>query len=691
AGFTLAEILVVVAVLAILFSLLFVPLMRALGFIHTSSVRVGVQNVARVVFETLTREISDATYIYDNEDDPSHSSLIFVLRQGAGGNLDYDPTTGGAPVPTAGAILPPLLVPGPGPDYGVTTPRHVHYGLMLSRAMDAAGRLLPYHNEWELDSPDLRGGAAGPAIGAAPPVDNLYRIFRAEYFTDPNPVTGPAAPFNLRNCLGVMVDFRDPGALVDDSLYPRRPGHTVPMANSPQTANYRRRLELSGLLVGLTPRQDVDVVWGSFSPQTNSWSVTPGFRIRSFAVQNEALDPVRTGGTPYPTGYRADFGHWQTVRRKDWAHPAFGTAQAPVPWARFFQTFDVQVTQRYSDGNRHREYYVSCGRKDSTPDTWDPALPQQDYFVFRKADPTRPDPAEGPWPAEDVPVFNMTRYMEKIKAWRQRVDEDPVSFWNNNNPYDTRLLPATDTEPYWPEMAFLVDANRGTVEFRIDPPVRDPNKNVNEPQPIGPLAPFQIPFAMPGDPDYVPGPDGSRADWVIPDVYRARTSTARDARGEPIWNNGDQARNNGFATTWIRIPTESVRVSVGIPKVAQPSAPTDWEWVPYTRVSTPGDVGRREFWFDEETGHIAFDPNNYASDWANHQYVKIRVWYQIQTNVQRRGPDDSLDSADGHAMTASYFTKELLNLTLALRAYDSQTGRAQTFQLNGSVRPRNLQ
>ena len=124
-----------------------------------------------------------------------------------------------------------------------------------------------------------------------------------------------------------------------------------------------------------------------------------------------------------------------------------------------------------------------------------------------------------------------------------------------------------------------------------------------------------------------------------------------------------------------------MRVMVGHP---DPLDADRYVWESYTRATERTLLSRGEFWFDEETGQLSFDPNE-AGNWD--ESYKIRAWYQLQTNVQRRNQNEPVDSTDGHSMTASYFTKEVLRLTLALRAYDADTGQVQPFQPFGNGAP----
>lgn len=683
---TLPEILTAIAILSILFALLIIPLMKAFGYIRTGNISVGVQNTGRTIFESVTREISDAIYIYDNSDDPTFGSLIAVLPQGAGTNV--------AQVPANGTPVPILINPGPGLDYGVNTPVHVHYQIALTRALErqADGTLAPvsYWNQWEMESADLRS-AGLEEIASTPRKDNLYRLVRLEYLPsaqDPATAQQEVRPYMLRALLtdydpANPDQFREPGWLADESLYPRKPkdAGTPALCNSAAVANRRFLLEQGGILVGLTPKEDVDVAWVTYTPAPagspagtpGSWAAKPLTRFEPLSVANETLDAVSLPGADYPSTYRADYGHWQWKRRKDWSHPSYGAAGQLPQWARFFQVFDIEVRRRYGS-NPAVIYYVSNGRTDSESSI--PATATSRYYAWRL---TAAEPTIGVWPVTDRPTFDMTRYKTNIEAFRQgppAVDQQ-LTFWQNTNPYDTNLLPnplTNTTDPYWPEMAFLVDVERGSIDFRVDAPVRPPvpdsTTSAFEPQPPGPLAPFQAPYFGTGA-DAVPAPDGNRSDWIIPDVARAATS--------PSYRNSD-------GTTWIRIVPETMRVMVGRP-VNPADLTQGYQWSVLTRVTQGTLPNRGQFCYDEAHGLLSFSPDD-ANTWDGN--TKVRAWYQLQTNVQRAYTSSPINSADGVSVSASYLTKEVIRFTLGLRAYDTDTGKAQPFQLTSTIRPRNL-
>jgi len=63
-GFTLIEVLVVLAILVILFAMLFAPMIASLDMVTAGQSKVTMQNAARTALKEMRREISNAMYIY---------------------------------------------------------------------------------------------------------------------------------------------------------------------------------------------------------------------------------------------------------------------------------------------------------------------------------------------------------------------------------------------------------------------------------------------------------------------------------------------------------------------------------------------------------------------------------------------------------------------------------------------------
>ena len=106
-GFTLVEVLVVLAILVILFGLLFAPMIASLDMVTLAQSRVRMQDAARTAVEQMRREISNAMFVYptpvirlpgadstlgtgDDRRIPDYSEVVFV-----------------APARTAGMVVTP--------------------------------------------------------------------------------------------------------------------------------------------------------------------------------------------------------------------------------------------------------------------------------------------------------------------------------------------------------------------------------------------------------------------------------------------------------------------------------------------------------------------------------------------------------------------------------------------------------
>jgi prepilin-type N-terminal cleavage/methylation domain-containing protein len=103
-GFTLIEVLVVLSILVILFSLLFAPIIASLDMVTLGHSRVQMQDAARTAMEQMRREISNAMYVFptpiirlpgadgtlntgDDRRIPDYSEIVFVAPARDGGRV----------------------------------------------------------------------------------------------------------------------------------------------------------------------------------------------------------------------------------------------------------------------------------------------------------------------------------------------------------------------------------------------------------------------------------------------------------------------------------------------------------------------------------------------------------------------------------------------------------------------------
>jgi prepilin-type N-terminal cleavage/methylation domain-containing protein len=80
-GFTLTELLVVIAITAILLGLLFIPIVNGFRLTRQAQNQIQAQNQARTGLDRLSRELAQASYVFDNSNTPLIIPLSFPIRQ----------------------------------------------------------------------------------------------------------------------------------------------------------------------------------------------------------------------------------------------------------------------------------------------------------------------------------------------------------------------------------------------------------------------------------------------------------------------------------------------------------------------------------------------------------------------------------------------------------------------------------
>lgn len=95
-GFTLTEVLVALAIMVILFALLFAPMMAGLDWVSTGRANVNLQNAARFAMEQIRRELGEAVYVYPTQSVlasgavPNYSQVCFAVpRRDNLGRIEY--------------------------------------------------------------------------------------------------------------------------------------------------------------------------------------------------------------------------------------------------------------------------------------------------------------------------------------------------------------------------------------------------------------------------------------------------------------------------------------------------------------------------------------------------------------------------------------------------------------------------
>ena len=83
-GFTLVEILVVVALTVIIMGLVFIPLVHSFNMTRQAEVMIKAQDNARLALSKVSQDLSDAMYVYDNTRDP----INFPVQNQSGANVN---------------------------------------------------------------------------------------------------------------------------------------------------------------------------------------------------------------------------------------------------------------------------------------------------------------------------------------------------------------------------------------------------------------------------------------------------------------------------------------------------------------------------------------------------------------------------------------------------------------------------
>lgn len=309
-GFTLIEVLVVVALTVLLFALLFAPMIAAFNLNKQARARIDAQDAARLNLERVSREISDAMFVSDNSTpiqippaiagnpavELANAKLDIVLPRmmmhcnapdhPAGKPRDYERDSDAADWPgeEAWPSCPESASENPATQ-DVTarpmvplTPSHriVRYFVGLLHPD------LPYSNNWE-------DKTNAPSV-----TNNTYVLYRAEFsaYGDPKDKTNNLLP---------TID--DAGTY--DLNYP----------NFFYNPDYSAKWKKISHIVG--PSTNVNlVIYGKNAAGQYDGTATSTIRFTPTSIENDALSPTYLSDaeaevpTAIPTVFRAQQGLW---------------------------------------------------------------------------------------------------------------------------------------------------------------------------------------------------------------------------------------------------------------------------------------------------------------------------------------------------------------------------------------------
>ncbi|MEN6520644.1 MAG: type II secretion system protein [Armatimonadota bacterium] len=119
AGFTLVELLVVISITIILMGLIFAPIVQTFNMTRQANAMVMAQNTARTTLEQVSREVSQAMFVYDNANSP----INFPVQQPDGTTEKIKALYGKIDI-----VLPKLVMHCNNPDHDESQPRDYERG-----------------------------------------------------------------------------------------------------------------------------------------------------------------------------------------------------------------------------------------------------------------------------------------------------------------------------------------------------------------------------------------------------------------------------------------------------------------------------------------------------------------------------------------------------------------------------------
>ena len=306
-GFTLIEILVVIVITVMLFGLLFRPLIVSFNFTRAAQARIQAQDAARLNLARVSRELSDAMFVYDNSAPMTvpapkgatalvyFARLDFVLPKMImhcndpnrhagypGVPLDYSRDDLAWPAEVGYEAWPPCPADPSHPVEARSVQPLTPSGHIVRYFVGLRYPEMPYFNRYE-----SYDGMPVEAAGAA----NTYVLYRAEF-----------SPWddNLVRVVNGEPDLDDPDFFYDAS-------------RAPNGSTYMENWKSISRIVGLI--KDVDLI--RFEPVGGgNWVAKSSIRFEPTAVQNDPLTPTYLSDTEgevpntVPTIYRAAYGMW---------------------------------------------------------------------------------------------------------------------------------------------------------------------------------------------------------------------------------------------------------------------------------------------------------------------------------------------------------------------------------------------
>jgi len=316
-GITLVELLVTIAVLAMVMALLAFPILSAFGYIQKATARSAAQQAGMRAVQAITRDLETATYVFDL---PIDGSAVTVTHVIAGAN--YASSTADASL--AGSLGMSMYFSG-----SVVVDRY-------ARMLDFPFTLNSAGTAWQPLLPDYQA-VTDSAISSS-----LYSAQYTSYYRPTSSALTRPNPYILGHLQTQTNSWASAEALAFDGLYQDR-GASYPLRENRYAVLAANKAN-KGLLWRLV-RNDII----NLTPNGADWDL-PVFQASPLRIQNEALSPVTAPENGLPVAVMARYPLWCGRNRDidDLLHTGVSSAWlGPVWHAASFDALDVAIRQAF--------------------------------------------------------------------------------------------------------------------------------------------------------------------------------------------------------------------------------------------------------------------------------------------------------------------------------------------------------
>lgn len=340
-GFTIIELLVAMAVSSILLFLVLGPVVQTLRMTRQAQAMVDAQDAARMTLLTISRELGQAMFVYDNAQAPCA--------------IDTSDVEGGpGPADTQTPIMLPVAVPGGGTRWFVLPYAKIDF--ILPKVYMHCNN--PGHTGGPRDYPRSRDFTSGgstrtelyawencpyclsPDVEARPKLPLEQDVTIVRYFLGLRynnvgqqmptgvPVTndGWVAPWGKNVISGTengVVLYRVEFNPYDDSLFPASMSINERLADPFFFYRTVTRDKWASIVRVMGVAKFQDLVKGTFDPSGNVTAVEPTITFRTESVENDAFTPAFSSDTKSeypdatPTVLSGTYGYWTPDHRVD--------------------------------------------------------------------------------------------------------------------------------------------------------------------------------------------------------------------------------------------------------------------------------------------------------------------------------------------------------------------------------------